>query len=67
MLTASKWLLIVASALLILDSVLIFAGLPNPFLLLFGWPWLLPCPVTLVLLGVGLLLFAIGSKAFKKQ
>lgn len=67
MLTASKWLLIVASALLIIDSVLIFAGLPNPFLLLFGWPWPLPCPVTLVLLGVGLLLFAIGSKAFKKQ
>ena len=66
MLAASKWLLIVAGALLILDSILIFAGLPNPVLLLFGLPWPLPCPVALLLLGVGLLLFAIGSKAFRK-
>lgn len=62
MLTTSKWLLIVAGALLILDSLLIFAGRPNP---LFGWP--LPCPVTLLLLGIGILLFGIGSRAFKKQ
>jgi hypothetical protein len=27
----------------------------------------LPCPVTLLLLGAGILLFGIGSKAFKKQ
>jgi hypothetical protein len=39
-----------------------FARLPNP---LFGLP--LPCPVTLVILSVGLLLFAIGSKAFKTK
>jgi len=62
MLTASKWLLIIVGALLILDSIGIFTGIPNPF---FGWP--LPCPVTLLLLGAGLLLFGIGSKAFKKQ
>jgi len=62
MLTTSKWLLIIAGALLILDSILIFAGIPNP---LCGWP--LPCPVTLLLLGAGILLFGIGSKAFKKQ
>jgi len=62
MLTVSKWLLIIAGALLILDAIFIFAGIPNPF---FGWP--LPCPVTLLLLGVGILLFVIGSKAFKKQ
>jgi len=49
MLTASKWLLIIAGALLILDSIFIFTGKPNPF---FGW---------------GILLFGIGSKAFKKQ
>jgi hypothetical protein len=61
MLTASKWLIIIGSALLIIDAILMFARLPNPF---FGLP--LPCPVTLTLLGVGLLLFAIGSKAFKK-
>lgn len=62
MLTASKWILIIAGVLLIYDSLLIFAGRPNP---LSGWP--LPCPVTLVLLGVGILLFGIGSRAFKKQ
>ena len=62
MVTISRWLLIVAGVLLILDSILIFAGIANPF---FGWP--LPCPVTLVLLGTGVLLFGIGSTAFKKQ
>jgi hypothetical protein len=61
MLTASKWLLIVGSTLLIIDAIMIYTGIPNPFL---GLP--LPCPNTLVILGVGLLLFAIGSKAFKK-
>lgn len=62
MLIISKWLLIIAGALLIYDSILMFAGKPNP---LFGWP--LPCPVTLILLGAGILLFGFGSKAFKKQ
>jgi len=62
MLTASKWLLIIAGALLIYDSILMFTGTPNPF---FGLP--LPCPVTLLVLGAGILLFGIGSKAFKKQ
>ena len=62
MLTASKWLFIISGALLILDSITIFAGIPNPF---FGWP--LPCPITLFLLGAGILLFGIGSKAFKKK
>ncbi len=41
------------------DSIFRFAGIPNPLDY--------PCPITLLLLGVGLLLFAIGSKAFKKQ
>jgi hypothetical protein len=62
MLAASKWLLIIAGALLIIDSIMIIAGIPNPF---FGWP--LPCPVALVLLGAGILLFGISSKAFKQQ
>jgi hypothetical protein len=62
MLAASKWLLILAGFFLVVDSILIVAGIPNP---LFGWP--LPCPITLFLLGAGLLLFGIGSKAFKKQ
>ena len=62
MLTVSKWLLIVSGGLLIIDSIMIFAGRPNP---LFGWP--LPCPVMLILLGAGILLFGIGSGAFKKH
>jgi len=41
---------------------LIVLGIPNP---LFGWP--LPCPVTLALLGSGLLLFALKSKAFERS
>jgi len=62
MLTASKWLLIIAGVWLIIDSILINGGIPNP---LFGWP--LPCTVTLLLLGMGILLFGISSRAFKKQ
>lgn len=62
MLTASKWILILAGIWLIIDSILIIVGIPNP---LFGWP--LPCPVTFILLGAGIILFAISSRAFKKQ
>ena len=62
MLTISKWLFIVAGALLIIESILLFAGVRT---LLFGWP--LPCPVTLLLLGVGVLLFGIGGAAFKRE
>ena len=62
MLTASKWLLILAGVWLIIDSILIIGGIPNP---LFGWP--LPCPVTLLMLGVGILLFGVSSRAFHKQ
>ncbi len=61
MLTASKVFLIIAGLLLMLDAVLMATRTPNP---LFGWP--LPCPLTLVVLGVGVLLFALGSRAFKK-
>jgi len=61
MLTVSKWTLVTAGMLLIMDSVLIIARIPNP---LFGWP--LPCPVTLMLLGAGIVLFGVSSKAFKQ-
>ena len=56
MLLASQILLIIAGVLLILDAALIFAHRPNPFK---GWP--LPCPVTLVVLGLGVILFSIAS------
>ena len=61
MLTVSKWTLVTAGMLLIMDSVLIIARIPNP---LFGWP--LPCPVTLMLLGAGIVLFGVSSKTFKQ-
>ncbi len=57
MLKLSKILLIVAGLLLVFDGFLMFAGLPNP---LFGLP--LPCPVTLILLGLGLILFMLSGK-----
>ena len=56
MLLAAQILLIIAGVLLIVDSAFMFARRPNPF---FGWP--LPCPVTLVALGLGILLFSIAS------
>jgi hypothetical protein len=43
MLKASKIVLIIAGMLLIIDAMLMAAGIPNPFL---GWP--LPSPVALV-------------------
>ena len=61
MLTASRVLLIFAGLLLLFDAVLMATRTPNP---LFGWP--LPCPITLVVLGLGILFFCFGSKAFKK-
>lgn len=62
MLTASRWILILAGFWLVFDAILIIAGIPNP---LFGWP--LPCPITLVLLGLGIFLLAISSGAFKNE
>ncbi len=62
MVTLSRWLLIIAGVLLIADSALIIADKPNP---ISGWP--LPCPLTLIFLGAGLLLFGIGGRAFKKR
>jgi hypothetical protein len=60
MLKAAKVLLFIAGLLLIVDAVLMAARIPNP---LFGWP--LPCPVTLTVLGLGLILFVFGSKSTK--
>ena len=56
MLLASQILLIIASLLLIGDAVMMALHRPNP---IKGWP--LPCPVTLVFLGVGLLIFSIAG------
>ena len=56
MLLASQILLIIAGVLLCADAALMFARRPNP---LAGLP--LPCPVTLVVLGLGVILFSIAS------
>ena len=61
MLTVSKWLFIIAGALFIIESILLFAGVRA----LLGWA--LPCPLAFLLLGAGILLFGIGSNAFKKE
>jgi len=56
MLLAAQIFLILAGVLLIVDASLMFARRPNP---LKGWP--LPCPITLVLLGLGVILLSIAS------
>ncbi|MFC2025389.1 hypothetical protein ACFLTG_03145 [Chloroflexota bacterium] len=56
MLLASQILLIIASILLIVDAAFMIARRPNP---IKGWP--LPCPITLILLGLGIILFSIAS------
>ena len=55
MLSASRILLIIAGVLLIVDAIMMFANVPNPL----GYS--LPCPVTLLLLGVGLFLFSLAN------
>lgn len=62
MLTASKWLLIIGGALLALGALLRFGGINT--LPLVGWA--IPCPISLLIVGVGILLFALSSNAFKK-
>ena len=56
MLLASQIDLIIAAILLFFDAALMFARRPNP---LKGLP--LPCPVTLIVLGLGILLFSISQ------
>ena len=56
MLLASQILLIIAGILLIVDAAFMIARRPNP---IKGWP--LPCPITLILLGLGIILFSIAS------
>ena len=62
MLQAGKIILFLAGLLFIFDAFLMGLHIPNP---LFGWP--LPCPVTMITLGIGLVLFTLGSKVFSKQ
>lgn len=57
MLLASQIILIIAGVLLILDGIFMAAHRPNP--VVKSWP--LPCPGTLALLGVGVILMSIAG------
>ena len=56
MLKVSKLCFIVSGFLLIVDSTLMILNKPNPL----GLP--LPCPITLIILGIGLILFSLAKK-----
>ena len=56
MLLASQILLIIAGLSLLLDATLMITHRPNP---IKGWP--LPCPLTLIALGLGIILLSIAS------
>ncbi|HON59702.1 MAG TPA: hypothetical protein PLT45_09250 [Smithella sp.] len=56
MLKISKICFVVSGFLLIADSALMILNKPNPL----GLP--LPCPITLMILGVGLILFSVAKK-----
>ncbi|MFC1897708.1 hypothetical protein ACFLX8_03990 [Chloroflexota bacterium] len=56
MLLTSLIILLIAGAALLLDATLMITKRPNP---IKDWP--LPCPLTLILLGVGIILFCIAS------
>lgn len=52
----AKVCFVISGGLLIFDSILMILHKPNPI----GLP--LPCPVTLIILGVGLITFAFAKK-----
>jgi len=56
MATFSKWCFIISGILLIVDSILMFLKIENPL----GYS--LPCPVTLLILGLGLLSSVFAQK-----
>jgi hypothetical protein len=55
--TAANIFLLIAGILFILDVFLIVTKRPNPV----NKSWPLPCPVTLVCLGIGLILSSING------
>ncbi len=56
MLLASQIILIIAGVLLLFDVFLMITHRPNP-----KKDWPLPCPMTLLFLGVGVILFSVAG------
>jgi hypothetical protein len=56
MLRASEIFLLIAGVLALYDVFLMITHRPNP---VKGWP--LPCPMTMLFLGIGLILFSING------
>ena len=56
MLLASQIILIIAGVLALFDVFLVVTHRPNP---VKSWP--IPCPMTMLFLGVGLILFNIAG------
>lgn len=56
MIKIAKICFIISGALLITDSTLMILNKPNPL----GLP--LPCPITLIILAVGLITFSVAKK-----
>ena len=56
MLLASQIILIIAGVLALFDVFLMVTHRPNP---VKSWP--IPCPMTMLFLGVGLILFSIAG------
>jgi hypothetical protein len=56
MIKIAKICFIISGILLIVDSILMILNKPNPL----GLP--LPCPITLIILGIGLILFSASKK-----
>lgn len=61
MLALSKVLLVIAGLFLILDGIFIIAGIPN----IVNPAWSLPCPLVLILLGAGIVLFILSGTHHK--
>jgi hypothetical protein len=56
MLRAAEIFLLIAGVLALYDVFLMITHRPNP---VKGWP--LPCPMTMLFLGIGLILFSING------
>ena len=57
MLLASQIILIIAGVLLVGDAIFMITKRPNPI----NKDWPFPCPITLILLGIGIILLSVAT------